>query len=284
MSAAEALMDINWHDDEVAALGHEIDTAEAELSTALATDVTPTDLRIGGRVVSDVLTRAEPYWAVGFVPEATVVLERWATDGELTVRIAKMRSDGTTRAHAGLLARQIRGTGNWFPGVSEKRTAKIAKLVSAVSSLTVDTFETSDVPDDGAFRELRSIANDYDRKGERGFRGRLHLREDATALIDRDEIEVAADWMAHSKYGWAHIAHARTRGMSVEDAVMESFEVQAEAQPTLAEFAENGQYLVDRRLGQLAALAASLRIAVPVIQNGQRIRPTQPQHLVQVRR
>lgn len=274
---------INWHKDEIAdTIGH-IAEARDVFHDELVRDVGPVDISIDGIAVADCLRGQGAYWAVGFTPDAGITLEHWSTDDNVLVRLAKKRNDGETRAVAGMLARQVRGTGDWVPGLSARRTAKIVGLVAATSTVTVDIFNAPNHIDDDTFPSMRSAAASTEKNS--ALRERLRLTDELLIPPKKRDFRAEGTWAARAKYGWDSIA-AATRDQQFSDpfdpilwdAVIESFEVQADAQPTDAEVTHEVQHLVDSKLGELRAIAHTLSTVIPVVRAGRRVWPTRPQH------
>ncbi len=240
-----AAANINWRHEAASEFGQTITDAHVKLSGALMEDVRPEDLQIGGHKVRDCLSDGDWFWR-DFDVTAEVTLEHWYAYNGTIVRLSKMRADKETSSQASILAEQLKD------GSNKRRTARIAALAGATALLTIDVFDAPKEMTDDTFSAMRQAAAIH--ADEAGFRKKLAIDERSATHITTPQVE-------------AYIRHRTiTHG----------------GNPTPADLTRYGQTIVDQKIDELAVLSASLQAIVGLVQNGTRILPSKPQHLISV--
>jgi hypothetical protein len=237
-------------------MAHRIGDAHHELGIELRADVQPEDLVIGGLAVRTAINREDSGWYIGGAPQAGVTLERWARLDDTVVRVSQHRSDAHTMGRSHDLAAQVSRRRVWIPGVEQRRVARIAGLVTQVRGICVAEFgleEKGEEIDDASFKRMRETVDDF-RYGKDGLREAAIVMPITQPRIDREDV---------SQYAQLEVDHKHEAHGTV---------------PTADHYTAAGQYRVDESFDLLNAHLAVASTALRVIHQGDRIRPSQPQH------
>lgn len=195
-------------------------------------EVRPVDLVIG-----ELAARASR------VPPTKLSLELWAVSDEqdMSVRVAKSLAYDNGWCDV-TLQRQLNGTGNWLPGVEQRRTAKIARIAGETSLLAVSLFYKSGTTGDGEIAAMRQ-AIDTNAFGEEEYGQTVRIDKHTIGYMNWEGIEIKA-----------------LHGGRAPD-----------------EVSQTGQNLVDSRLKVINGHVEAFHTALQIVATGRRIRPTRPQ-------